>query len=66
MRREMVRAAWVLAAAVLAPLVLEVAVGVARIVPHGVVATTLYLAMGLALAVACATGAAAAAPLAGG
>ncbi|HUS66339.1 MAG TPA: sulfatase-like hydrolase/transferase [Kofleriaceae bacterium] len=64
MRGEIVRAAWVLAAAALAPLLLEVAIGVVRVAPHGLVAIAVYLAMGLALAVACAAAAMVGAPLA--
>jgi arylsulfatase A-like enzyme len=54
LRGDIVRTAWVLAAATLAPLVLEIAVGVARAARHGVVAAALFVAMGLALAVLCA------------
>ena len=57
------RAAWVLAAAALVPLLVEVAIGLARVAPHGLVATALYLAMGLALAIACAAGAMVGAPV---
>lgn len=48
------RTAWVLAAATLAPLLLEVIIGVPRGAGRGAAATLTFIAMGLAVAVTCA------------